>query len=84
MRHNSPLQDLHELSESGVLPASPTEMALIGPVVKNEVFFFITILAMAAAMLLMEWRKRRAPKTAGLEGAALRKVRWTARRDAYG
>jgi len=72
---------LHELSESGVLPASTAEMRIIGPVVKNEVFFLITILALAAAMLLLEWRKRRAPKTEGLAGAALRKVRWTAARE---
>jgi FTR1 family protein len=72
---------LHELSESGVLPASPREMALIGPVVKNEVFFLITILALAAAMLLLEWRKRKAPKLEGLDGAALRKAKWSAHRE---
>jgi FTR1 family protein len=72
---------LHELSESRVLPASTTEMAIVGPVVKNDIFFFITILALAAAMMLLEWRKRRAPKTEGLDGAALRKARWTARRE---
>jgi FTR1 family protein len=72
---------LHELSESGVLPASPAEMRIVGPVVKNEVFFLVTILALAAAMLLLEWRKRRAPKIAGLAGAALRKANWTARRE---
>lgn len=72
---------LHELSESGVLPSGPAEMRYIGPVVKNEVFFLITILAMAAAMMLLEWSKRRAPKTDGLDGAALRKARWTARRE---
>lgn len=72
---------LHELSESQILPASPREMALIGPVVKNDIFFFVTILALAAAMMLLEWRKRRAPKTEGLEGAALRKAQWSARRE---
>jgi FTR1 family protein len=72
---------LHELSESGYLPASPTEMAIIGPVVNNEAFFFITILALAGAMMLLEWRKRRAPKTEGLAGAALRKAKWTAQRE---
>lgn len=72
---------LHELSESGVLPASRTEMRFIGPIVKNDVFFLITILVLAAAMTLLEWRKRRAPRTEGLQGAALRKVRWTARRE---
>ena len=72
---------LHELSESGVLPSSRNEMALIGPIVKNDVFFFVTILALAAAMVLMEYRHRRAPKTQNLEGAALRKARWNARRE---
>jgi high-affinity iron transporter len=72
---------LHELSESQVLPSSSREMALIGPVVKNEVFFFVTILAMAAAMMLLEWRKRKTPKTENLEGAALRKAQWSARRE---
>jgi high-affinity iron transporter len=72
---------VHELSESQVIPGSQAEMALIGPVVKNEEFFFVTILALAAAMILLEWRKRRAPRTEGLEGAALRKAKWTARRD---
>ena len=72
---------LHELSESQVLPASTREMALIGPIVKNDIFFFVTILALAAAMILLEWRKRRAPRTEGLEGAALRKAQWSARRE---
>ena len=72
---------LHELSESGVLPSSRSEMALIGPIVKNDVFFFVTILALAAAMVLLEYRGRRRPKTDGLEGAELRKARWDARRE---
>jgi high-affinity iron transporter len=72
---------LHELSESGYLPSGPTEMAVIGPVVNNEAFFFITILALAGAMMLLEWRKRKAPRTEGLQGAALRKVKWAARRE---
>jgi high-affinity iron transporter len=75
------ISGLHELSESGFLPSSSGEMAIIGPIVNNDVFFFITILALAAAMVLMESRGRRAPKGDGLEGAALRKVRWTARRE---
>jgi high-affinity iron transporter len=72
---------LHELSESQILPASSREMAIVGPVVKNDVFFFVTILALAAAMVLLEWSKRRAPRTEGLEGAALRKAEWSARRE---
>jgi len=72
---------LHELSESHFLPASSREMAIVGPVVKNDIFFFVTILALAAVMLLLEWRKRQTPATAGLEGAALRKAQWSARRE---
>jgi high-affinity iron transporter len=72
---------LHELSESQILPASSREMAIVGPVVKNDTFFFVTILALAAAMMLLEWSNRRAPRTEGLEGAALRKAQWSARRE---
>ncbi|MEO8726189.1 MAG: FTR1 family protein, partial [Acidobacteriaceae bacterium] len=46
------LSGFHELSEAGVLPSSHREMALIGPIVRNEVFFFITILALAGLMVL--------------------------------
>jgi high-affinity Fe2+/Pb2+ permease len=72
---------LHELSESQILPSSRQEMALIGPIVSNEVFFFVAILALAGAMLLMEYRKRRGPALDGLQGAALRKARWTVHRE---
>ncbi|HLN03998.1 MAG TPA: Fe-S-containing protein [Bryobacteraceae bacterium] len=72
---------LHELSEGGILPGSSAEMALVGPIVRNEAFFFVMILALAATMLLMEWRRRRAPEVQNLEGAALRKAKWTARRE---
>ncbi|HTQ52920.1 MAG TPA: Fe-S-containing protein [Bryobacteraceae bacterium] len=72
---------LHELSESQVLPSSRREMALIGPIVSNEVFFFVAILALAGAMLLLEYRQRQAPPLDGLAGAALRKARWSAQRE---
>jgi high-affinity iron transporter len=49
------LTGVHELSESGWVPASQTEMAFIGPVVRNEVFFFAAILGVAALMVLREW-----------------------------
>jgi high-affinity iron transporter len=75
------LTGLHELSEGQILPSSKTEMALIGPIVRDEVFFFIAILALAGAMLLLEWRNRRTVATAGLEGAALRKAKWSAGRE---
>jgi FTR1 family protein len=32
---------LHELSENGVIRSSKEEMALIGPIVRNDFFFFV-------------------------------------------
>ncbi|HXI42263.1 MAG TPA: Fe-S-containing protein [Bryobacteraceae bacterium] len=72
---------LHELSEAQILPGSTREMALVGPIVRNEAFFFVTILALAATMLLMEWRRRRTPDAGNLKGAGLRKAKWSARRE---
>ncbi|HZT74644.1 MAG TPA: Fe-S-containing protein [Terriglobales bacterium] len=45
---------VHELSEAGVLPSSRQEMALVGPIVRNDFFFFIVILGLAGILLLRE------------------------------
>src|SRR6266446_3811151 len=74
------ISGLHELSENGVLPSSRQEMAIIGPIVRNELFFFITILVLAALMVLFEM-KRRQPTELPPAGAARRKALWTARRE---
>lgn len=71
---------MHELSENGVLPSSKREMAVIGPIVRNDLFFFITILALAALMILMEM-KRRQPAAVADSPAARRKAAWSARRE---
>src|SRR5450631_981981 len=71
---------LHELSENGVLPSSKEEMAIVGPIVSNEIFFFVTIVALAALMVLFEV-KRRQPGSLPDSAAARRKVLWTARRE---
>jgi high-affinity iron transporter len=71
---------LHELSENGVLPSSKSEMALIGPIVRNELFFFVTILALAALMVLFEAR-RREPVPVADSAAERRKASWSARRE---
>src|SRR5450432_3498124 len=70
---------LHELSESGVLPSSKQEMAFIGPIVRNDLFFFVTIVAMAALMVLFDL-KRRQPLPVPQSPAARRKAVWSARR----
>jgi high-affinity iron transporter len=74
------ISGLHELSENGVLPSSRREMALIGPIVRNDMFFFVTILALAALMVLFEM-KRRAPGSVPSSPAERRKAVWTARRE---
>ena len=74
------ISGLHELSENGVLPSSKMEMAIIGPIVRNDLFFFITIFALAALMVLFEV-KRREPGTQFTSAAEKRKAVWTARRE---
>ena len=75
------ISGLHELSESGVIASSKREMAIIGPIVSNDWFFFVTIFAMAALMVLFE-AKRRAPVVdASASPAERRKAEWTARRE---
>jgi high-affinity iron transporter len=71
---------LHELSENCVLPSSKREMAIVGPIVRNDLFFFVTILALAALMVLFEV-KRREPVAATTSPAQRRKAVWTARRE---
>jgi high-affinity iron transporter len=71
---------LHELSESGVLPSSKTEMSIVGPIVSNEWFFFVTIIALAALMILFD-AKRRQPMGEFASPAERRKAMWTARKE---
>jgi high-affinity iron transporter len=75
------ISGLHELSENGVLPSSKREMALIGPIVRNDLFFFVTILALAGMMVLFEYRRRQTPVAAAASGAERRKAEWTAKRE---
>ena len=74
------ISGLHELSETGVLPSSKEEMALIGPIVSNEWFFFVTILALAGLMVLFD-AKRRQPAAVPASAAERRKAAWTARKE---
>jgi len=71
---------VHELGENGILPSSRREMAVIGPIVRNDLFFFVTILALAGLMILFEGR-RRAPLPESGSPAARRKAAWSARRE---
>jgi high-affinity iron transporter len=80
------LTGLHELSEARWLPSSKTEMALIGPIVRNELFFFVFIFGAAALLVLREWQSashaKAAKEAAGeaekrlLESQNRRQSRW--------
>jgi len=72
---------LHELSENVAwFPHSRQEMAIVGPIVRNDLFFFITILVLAGLMVLFEIKSRQ-PVDLPPAGAARRKALWTARKE---
>jgi high-affinity iron transporter len=75
------ISGLHELSETGFLTSSKREMAIIGPIVSNDWFFFITIFALAALMVLFEARSRVPVIAPNASPAERRKATWTARRE---
>ena len=82
------LTGVHELSEAQWIWSSKTEMATIGPIVRNEFFFFVVILGVAGLAILREWfacveacgrrgaQPRRAPATrVGVSQAATMELR---------
>ncbi len=58
------LTGLHELSEARWLPSSKGEMAVLGPIVRNELFFFVFIFGAATLLILREWQTASQAKTA--------------------
>jgi len=78
------ISGFHELSESGVIPSSKREMAVIGPIVRNDYFFSITMLALVVLMVLMEYRRRQ-PEAASVAASKAegRKAEFTARRERF-
>ena len=76
------LTGLHELSEARWLPSSKREMAVIGPIVRNELFFFVFILGAAALLVLREWPAFfAAPSSPPQSEAERRRVEWDRRRQ---
>jgi high-affinity iron transporter len=77
------LTGLHELSEARWLPSSKQEMALIGPIVRNEVFFFVFILGAAALLVLREWisLSQSAPASSSENEAEVSRREWDRRRQ---
>ena len=66
---------LHEMSEAKWLPSSAREMAIVGPIVSNEYFFFVLILAVSAIVVLREWFALRASIVQANENPAERRLR---------
>jgi high-affinity iron transporter len=76
------LTGVHEMSEAMWLPSSKTEMATIGPIVRNEVFFFVVILGVAALVVLREWFGAKRPAVDEHINPAERRMReWEFRRQ---
>ncbi len=74
---------LHELSEGKVLPASRSEMAIVGPLVKNELLLFTLTLTLALGWMLLGSGRSVATATAApLSNPEARLARAAAERDA--
>jgi FTR1 family protein len=64
------LTGVHEMSEAQWIPSSRKEMALVGPIVRHEIFFFVLIFGVAVMLILREWFAASAAKAGATEGAA--------------
>jgi len=73
----------HELSETGVIRSSKREMTVIGPIVRNDYFFPVTMLALVMLMVLLEYARRRPQAAPATSKAEERKSEWTARRQRF-
>jgi len=77
------LTGLHELSEGMWILSSKREMALIGPIVRNDIFFFVVILGTAVLVVLREWLAltQRAAINPQASAAERRRVEWEQRKQ---
>jgi high-affinity iron transporter len=76
------LTGVHEMSEAMWIWSSKAEMATIGPVVRNEIFFFAVILGAAALVVLREWFSARRPvEDSAMNPAEQRMREWEFRRQ---
>ncbi|HUL43435.1 MAG TPA: Fe-S-containing protein [Bacteroidota bacterium] len=57
------LNGVHEFYEYGILPASPSMMGILGPIVQHDVLFIVAILSIPVFMLVFPSRKRMASGT---------------------
>jgi FTR1 family protein len=64
---------VHELSEAQILPSSRREMALIGPIVNNDAFFFVVIVALAMFLIIAQRIPAASPRSDALPAPERRK-----------
>ena len=74
------LTGIHELSEAQWIPSSAREMAVIGPIVRNEIFFFVFIFGAALVLVLREWLAASHAKIAAASNEAERRLLESQRR----
>lgn len=73
---------LHEMSEAMWLPSSREEMAIIGPIVTNQMFFFAIVLGVTLVLAVREWSAMQSSRTApGGNEAERRRAQWEERRQ---
>jgi FTR1 family protein len=73
---------LHELSEAQWIWSSKREMATIGPIVRNEFFFFVIILGVAGFSVIQQWFAARTPvHSADVNPAERRRREWQFRKQ---
>ncbi len=72
---------VHELSEGGYLPSNQREMALIGPVVHNDVLFFVIVIALCLLLLVADRTKLAESALRNLTAPLRRKARAEWRRQ---
>jgi FTR1 family protein len=61
---------VHELSEAQILPSSRGEMALVGPIVNNDAFFFVVIVALALFLIIAQRIQASVPPDVGISRLA--------------
>ena len=61
------ISGVHELSEARILPSSQREMALIGPIVNNDAFFFVVVVALCLFLVVAHRIQANAPASSARE-----------------
>lgn len=77
------LTGIHELSEALIIPSGPWMMRVLGPIVRNDVFFLVVLLSVAAWLVTRELvgRRHAAPAPTDLNQAEQRLRRWQQQRE---